>query len=96
MSTEVAAMDPLIAPSSCPLSQEWAEVPPPEVFARQLGSIDTILPEPDPERLIPSVRVATQKDRHPLVENRPWWEAASRKAREAFVAISPLLAPTTL
>jgi hypothetical protein len=25
-----------------------------------------------------------------------WWERGNRKAREVFVSISPLLAPTTL
>ncbi len=48
-----------VAPEARELYQEWAEVPPPEVLERQLGSIETILPEPDPERLMPLARATT-------------------------------------
>jgi hypothetical protein len=46
-------------PEARGLYSEWTEVPPPEALERQREGVDTILPEPDPDRLMPFARANT-------------------------------------
>jgi hypothetical protein len=35
------------------LYQEWVEIPPAEVLQRQINNVDVVIPDPDPDALIP-------------------------------------------
>lgn len=43
-----------VEPEARELYQEWAEIPPPEILTRQRESVETILPELNPDRLMPT------------------------------------------
>lgn len=45
-----------VEPEAREFYQEWAEVPPPEILARQKESIETLLPEPDADQLMQPLR----------------------------------------
>jgi hypothetical protein len=48
----MAAFFDRIDPECRELYEEYAEIPPPEILERQTDSVETLIPEPDPERLM--------------------------------------------
>ncbi len=46
-------------PEARELYEEWTRVPPAEVLERQIQSIETVIPEPDPHRLMPTATATT-------------------------------------
>ncbi len=48
-----------ISPESRDLYEEWTQIPPPEVLERQLDSVETLIPDPGPDRLMPPARATT-------------------------------------
>jgi hypothetical protein len=55
----MAAYFDRVDPEGRELYQEYSEVPPPEILTRQRESVETLLPEPDPDRLMPPARAMT-------------------------------------
>jgi predicted metalloprotease with PDZ domain len=49
----MAAYFDKINPEGRGLYQEWVEVPPAEVFERQIDNVDVVIPDPDPDSLMP-------------------------------------------
>jgi hypothetical protein len=54
----MAAYFDKISPESRELYGEWTEIPPDEVLERQIDNIETVRPDPDPDRLMPRATVA--------------------------------------
>ncbi len=48
-----------VDPDARDLYGEWTEIPPSEVLERQLESVETLIPEPDPDRLMPTAHANT-------------------------------------
>ncbi len=42
-----------ISPESRELYQEWTEIPPPEILERQKDGVETLIPDPSPNNLMP-------------------------------------------
>jgi len=41
------------------LYEEWTEIPPSEILGRQTDSVESLIPDPDPDHLMPPPRVTT-------------------------------------
>ncbi len=53
----MAAFFDRIDPEGRELYQEYTEIPPPEILERQARSVEALIPDPDPDRLMPPARV---------------------------------------
>lgn len=48
-----------IDPEGRELYGEWTEIPPDEILERQMGNVEALIPEPDPDGLIPPAMATT-------------------------------------